>query len=145
MNAEYLRRHYSCDGEAVEYIDEGLPRLDITPSLAFVVKAIYSRNIGTLMIAPKQEEVLRILDLVAQQEKDGFQTLLSSIDVVSEEQVVGRRWKATHLEESNEVRVLSVHVADNLDRRRQLNESWLTEEDFACSLANGHDLRVLET
>ena len=40
MNAEYFRRNDSGNGETVEDVDERLPRLDVTPSLAFVVKSV---------------------------------------------------------------------------------------------------------
>lgn len=50
------------------------------------------------MISPKEEEVLGVLDLVAQQEQYCLETLLSSVDVVSQEEVVGGRREAAHLE-----------------------------------------------
>ena len=40
MNAEDLGRDDSSDGEAVEHVDERLPRLEITPSFAFIVEAV---------------------------------------------------------------------------------------------------------
>ncbi len=40
MNAKDLRRDNSSDGETVEDIDECLPRLQITPSFAFVIEAV---------------------------------------------------------------------------------------------------------
>lgn len=40
MYAEDLRRYDSCNGEAVEDVDERLPCLQVTPSFAFVVKAV---------------------------------------------------------------------------------------------------------
>lgn len=41
MNAEDLGGDDSGDGEAVEDVYERLPGLDVTPSFAFVVKAVY--------------------------------------------------------------------------------------------------------
>jgi hypothetical protein len=41
VDAEDLRRDDGRDGEAVEDVDERLPRLDITASLAFVIEAVY--------------------------------------------------------------------------------------------------------
>lgn len=40
------------------------------------------------MVAAKQKEVFRILDLVAKQQQDGLQTLLSAVHIVTEEQVI---------------------------------------------------------
>ena len=41
MYAEDLRRHNSSNGETVEDIYKRLPRLDITPPLAFIIEPIY--------------------------------------------------------------------------------------------------------
>lgn len=41
VNAEYLGGDYGGYGKAVEDIDKGLPYLDVTPSLALVVKAVH--------------------------------------------------------------------------------------------------------
>ena len=57
----------------IESIDESLPYFDITSSLAFVIESINSSNIGAFVIASKEEEVLRVLDLVAHEEKDRLQ------------------------------------------------------------------------
>ena len=41
------------------------------------------------MVSAEDEEVLGVLDLVAEEEEDDLQTLLSSVHVVAEEEVVG--------------------------------------------------------
>jgi hypothetical protein len=41
MDTKYLGRDDGGDREAIKDIDEGFPRLDITSSLAFVIKPIY--------------------------------------------------------------------------------------------------------
>lgn len=51
------------------------------------------------MVAPEQEEVLGVFDLVRQQQADGLQRLLPSVHVVSQEQVVGLRREAAVLKE----------------------------------------------
>lgn len=65
------------------------------------------------MVAPEQEEVLRVFDLVCQQQADGLQRLLPSVHIVSKEQVVGFWRKATILEEPEQVCVLSMDVTWN--------------------------------
>ena len=74
-----------------------------------------SRDVRALVVPPQQEEVLGVLDLVAQEEKDGLEALLSSVHVVAQEEVVGCRREPAHFEQSDKVRVLPVDVADNLD------------------------------
>ena len=62
-------------------------------------------------MVPKKEEIFRIFDLVGQQEADGLEALLSSVDVVAQEQVVRLGGEAAVLEQAEQVRVLTVDVA----------------------------------
>jgi hypothetical protein len=41
------------------------------------------------VVASEDEEVLRVFDLVGEEEADGLERLLASVDVVAEEEVVG--------------------------------------------------------
>ena len=67
------------------------------------------------MVAAQDEEVFGVLDLVCQQKADGLEGLLATVDVVTEEEVVGLRWEATVLEETEEVVVLAVNVTADLE------------------------------
>ena len=62
------------------------------------VEAIDASDIGALVVAAEQEEVLGELELVAEQEEDGLEGLLSAIDVVAEAKVVGGWGEAAHFE-----------------------------------------------
>jgi hypothetical protein len=86
--------------EAVETISEGLPQLDVVPSLALVVETVDTIDGGTLVVTSQQEEVLGVLDLVSQQKADCFQTLLASVNVISQEEVVGIGWESSVLKQS---------------------------------------------
>ena len=97
------------------------------------------------MVSPQQEEIFGVFDLVAEEEEDGLETLLSSVDIITKEKVVGRWGETTHFEESNEVGVLAVHIPDNLDWRGEFDKSRLTEEDFASCKTDCSNLCVFET
>lgn len=62
------------------------------------------------MVAPEQEEVLGVFDLVRQQQADGLQRLLPSVHIVAKEQVVSLWGKAAILEEPQQVCVLAVDI-----------------------------------
>ena len=62
------------------------------------------------MISSQQKEVLRVLDLVAEQQADRFDGLFSTVDVIAEEKVVGLWWEPTVLKDSQQVVVLTVHI-----------------------------------
>ena len=63
------------------------------------------------MVATEKEEVLGILDLVGEEETDGLQALLASVDVVAEKEVVGLGREEPVLKQTKEVSVLPVNVA----------------------------------
>ena len=71
------------------------------------------------MIAAQQKEILRILDLVGEQQADSFETLLAAIDIVAEEEIVGLRGESAVLEQTEKIVILTVNVAANLQRRLQ--------------------------
>ena len=51
--------------------------------LTFVIEAVDPVNRGALVVTPKDEEVLRVLDLVCQQEADGLEALFSSVHIIT--------------------------------------------------------------
>lgn len=102
------------NGQAVETVRKRLPQLDVVPALALVVEAINAVDGGALVVATQDEEVFGVLDLVGQQQADGLERLLSTVDVVTEEEVVGLRGEAAILEQPQQVVVLTVDVATDL-------------------------------
>ena len=97
------------------------------------------------MITPQEKEILWILDLIAQQEEDGFQTLLAPIHIVAQEKIVCRRREPTHFKQSDKVRILPMNVTNDLDGRRKLDKRGLAEENLSCCLAYGSNLCVFQT
>jgi hypothetical protein len=78
--------------------------------LTLVVEPVDPVDGCALVVATKNEEVLRVLDLVGQQQADGLERLLASVDVVSKEEVVGFGRESAVFEQSEEVVVLPVDV-----------------------------------
>lgn len=85
MHREDLLVNDRCNRQAVEAIRERLPKLDVVSSFALIVESIDTVDRGTLVVAAKDEKVLRVLDLVCKQKADGFEGLLASVNIVSEE------------------------------------------------------------
>lgn len=67
------------------------------------------------MVATQNKEVLGVLYLVGEQQANGLERLLATVHVVSEKEVVCFWGKAAVLEEAQEVIVLSVDVATDLE------------------------------
>lgn len=83
MHREDLLVNDGCNGQAVEAIGKSLPELDVITTLALIVESVDAIDRCAFMIAPKDEEVLGVFDLVCEQETDGFQGLLSTIDIIA--------------------------------------------------------------
>jgi hypothetical protein len=106
------------DREAVEAVGEGLPQLDVVPSLALIIEAVDPVDGGALVVTAQDEEVLGVLDLVGQQQADGLERLLASVDVVAQEEVVCFWWEAAIFEQAEEVIILAVDVSTDLHAQR---------------------------
>ena len=104
------------DGQAVEAVGESLPKLDVVASLALVVETVDAVDGSALVVTAENEEVLRVLDLVCQQKADGLERLLATVDVVTEEEVVGLGREAAVFEETEKVVVLAVDITADLKK-----------------------------
>ena len=67
------------------------------------------------MVAAQDEEVFGIPDLVGEEKADGLQRLFASVDVVSQEQVIGFRRESTIFKQTEEIVILTMDIATNLD------------------------------
>ena len=67
MNAENFPSNNGGDRQAIERVHKSLPYLDVASPLTLIIKTVYSCHIGAFMVAPKEEKVLRELQLVTKQ------------------------------------------------------------------------------
>ena len=74
--------------QTIKGIAKLLPHFYREAAAAFIVKTINSVDAGALMVAPQQEEVFWVLDLVGKQETNYLETLLASIHIVAQKQIV---------------------------------------------------------
>ena len=72
MHAENFLIDEGSNGQAVEDVREDLPEPDGIPPFALIVKAINSIDLRAFVIASQKEEVLRVLDLVAEEQANAF-------------------------------------------------------------------------
>ena len=88
MHTNNLFVNDGSDGQTVEAIRKSLPEFDVVTTLAFIVKSIDTVDARTFMVATEDEKVFRVLDLISQQQANGLQRLLATIDIVTEEEVI---------------------------------------------------------
>lgn len=141
MHGEDLLVDDCSDGQAVEAISECLPELNVVPPLALVIEAIDTVDGGTFVVTTENKEVFRIFDLVRKEEADGLKRLLATVDVVSEEEVIGFRREATVFEKTQEIVVLAVNVTTDLDWRFQFQQYRLRDENLPSLGAKIPNLR----
>lgn len=117
VHGENLLINDGSNGQAVEAVRESLPELDVVATLALVVEAVDAVDGSALVVSAKDKEVLWILDLVRKEQADGLERLLSTIDIVTQEEVVGLGREPAVLEEAEQVVVLAVNVTTDLRGR----------------------------
>lgn len=160
MHGEDLLIDDGGNRQTVEAIGERLPQLDVVPPLALVVEAIDTVDGRALVVTAQDEEVFGVLDLVGKEKANRLERLLATVDVITEEEVVGFWGKTTVFEEAQEIVVLAVDVATDLlrvshdtstarldcdrylDGRFQLQEDGLRNEDLPSLGAQITNLRL---
>jgi hypothetical protein len=110
VHAENFFINNSSNGKAIEAVSEGLPQLDVISAFALVVETINSVDGGALVVSSEQEEIFGILDLVSEEKAHCLEGLLASVNVITQEEVVGIGREATVLKESQQVEVLTMHI-----------------------------------
>ena len=132
MDAEDLLVDDGGKREAVEDVAKHAPQFDVVTPLALVVKPVDARDGVALVVASQQEEVLGVLHLVRQKQADHLQALLSAVHVIAQEQVIRLRREPAILKQPEQVRVLAVHVPADLQRRLQLQQARLRQENLSA-------------
>jgi hypothetical protein len=126
--------------EAVEAVGKSLPELDTEASFTLVVKAVNPIDRGTLVVSTQDEEIFGVLDLVRQQQTDRLETLLATVHVVAQKDVIGLGWEATVFKETQQIIVLTVDITTDLDRSFQLEKHGLTDQKITTPETEHLDL-----
>ena len=103
MHAKDLVVNEGRDGHAVEDILELFPDSDGVATFAFIVESIDAIDLATFVISSQKEEVLLKLGLVGKKQDNSLEGVLSSVNVITEEQIVGLGREAAVLKESEQV------------------------------------------
>ena len=130
MHRKHFVIYHSSDWKVVKDISEQLPHLWVTILLlAFSVESIDLRDCPRLMVAPDQAYSIRVPELKNHQKSNGLNTVRSSIDVVTHEQVISIRAVAANSKKLNHIVKLSMDVAHTGDWRSKLDHVILFGKD----------------
>ena len=94
MHAEDLVVDQGRNRHAIEDVLELFPDTNGVATFAFIIETIDTVDLAALVVASQEEEVLLKLDFVCEEQDDGLKGVLSSVDIVTEEQIVSFRREA---------------------------------------------------
>ena len=116
MEAEDLVLDHSGEGQVIEELSKLLPDVGITIlAEALVVEPIYLSDLSRLVVSSEDSESVLIADFKGDKQGYGLDRVVSSVDVVTHEQIVGVWRMATNLEELAQVMELPVDVSAYCD------------------------------
>merc|ERR1712216_711517 len=111
--------HHGSKGEVVEDLSKEMPNMRrCVFSHALVIEAVDLCNLPALMVAPKQENAIRIAHLEKDDKSQSLNAVISSVNVVSKKQEICRRGMACNSPEFMQIEELSMNIPDYSDRRR---------------------------
>ena len=119
MHAENLVVDQCSDWHAVENVLEFLPHAYGVATLALIIESVDTVDLSTLVVTSKKEEILLKLDFVCQEQNDGLERVLASVDVVAQKEVFGGLGWTPHLEKLHQVVKLTVDVTADWKRKRK--------------------------
>mmetsp|Transcript_19392 Transcript_19392/g.56728 ORF Transcript_19392/g.56728 Transcript_19392/m.56728 type:complete len:305 (+) Transcript_19392:329-1243(+) len=137
--------HERRQGEVVEEIREHLPHVGraVLPN-ALVVEAVHLRDLAGFVIAPEDKDSIGIADLEADQHGDGFDGVISPIDVIPHEEVVGIGRRSADAVQLHEIVPLAVNVAAHRDGRGDRLDVGFVGEMFPRLVAQLTHLRFAQ-
>ena len=83
MHAKNFLINKRSSGQTIEAVSKCLPKADIIPPLALVIKSIYTVDGSTLMVSSEKKEVFPVFDLVCKEKAYGFNALLTTVNIIS--------------------------------------------------------------
>lgn len=116
VQAEDLVVNKCCERQVVEKIGEEFPHVGVSVlAQTFVVEAVNLGDLSALVVATEDGDALRVADLECDQQSDGLDGEVATIDVVSHEEVVGVWVGSTDLEQLHQVVELAVDITTDGD------------------------------
>lgn len=113
---------------------------------AFITEAQVLVDVLVFMVTSEKHDLLWIFQLQSEEEANDFETVMTLVDIVTQEKVVismditSVGWSLPDIEESHQVYILTVDITNNLDWWSDfLNHNWLSSQNlcaFVCQLDN---------
>ena len=116
MQAEDLLLHHSSDGQVIEQVCELLPHIGISVlSQTLVIEAIHLCDLSRLVVTSKNGHTVLIPHFESDQQCDSLHTVVTSVDIVAHEQIVGFWHLTSYSEQLHQIVELAMDVPTNGD------------------------------
>lgn len=134
--------------EIVDLIEH---RVVISRVLSKSIAALLSESEGVvdplvLMVSSQQMDLVWESDLECHQKADGLQRVVTSINIVTQEEIVVvfdisvLIWCSPKIEESHQILILAMDISEYLHWGVYLQDHWLRLEDFQCLISKRDDV-----
>ena len=88
MNTEYTVPNNCSYRQIIESIANISPNFYVEFSFTFIVETIYFIYLCALMVSPKEEEIIGMLDFISHEQTKTLQRSFAPIDIVTKEQII---------------------------------------------------------
>jgi hypothetical protein len=131
--------------EVVEQVREVFPHVRVAIfAQALVIETVHLRNLSALVVATGESDAPRVANLKCDQERHTLEGVVTTIDVVTHEQIVCVRGLAADAEELHQVEELAMDITANSDRRLHLGYIRLGGKKLLRFLAQLADALLLQ-
>lgn len=88
MHANNFIINYCTTRQAIEGVAKLLPHFHRVSTATFIVESIDTIDTSAFVVSSQQKEIFWVLDFVSKQKTNHFQGLLSSVNIISKEEVI---------------------------------------------------------
>jgi hypothetical protein len=116
MKTENLVIDQGSEGEVVKEVGEILPDISVSVfAKTFVVETVDLGDLTGLVVSSEDGDSLRVSDLEGDEKSDGLNRVVTSVNIITHEKVVGIGVGSTNLEELHQVVELAVDITTDGD------------------------------
>jgi hypothetical protein len=109
--------------------------------VAFLIEPKLVVNVGTFVVSPKKENLVREQNLKGEQQANNTDSFGSAIDIIPQEKVTRGGWEPDLLENSKDGSVLAMYVTTYDNGSSELEKHWLRKEKLLDSFTKPNHVR----
>lgn len=144
VHAQELLIHQSRQRQTIERVHARIVHAFRVLDLALLLERKVLGQVPALVVAAQQEQRGRVAELQRPQVQDAFDAEVAAVHVIAQKQILGRRWRATHVKQLHQVVELTVNVAAHSHRRLDLDHCLFRAQQRRSLLDDLQGRRLLD-